>query len=1114
MKHLYRILCVGVLLLVLAVNSVQAQFVVNYQDEKGAPATEQASSLKVEKSGLSYLINKYFDISKINYIARFVSSDTNDGTVKLPEESNMQVSDVTVIGDTEEVKVDENGNFQTTANNLVAVNKDGQMIYRTIVSLEEGEQMREANLNAKETAVSLLLPMFSNIFQGMPDGVMAQLKRLIAQLPETDALAVAIDKSIVKNKCLNMADVESEFGAAVKKVADVSGLGAMSAYSPRRAARAAATDAVIEVKSLTRASVTVDNTISILKPTVTVNGFKGVFDVLNKSRLSYSVVKTGRKMLDGRVVPVNTDSKECSILPPVRVSRFVDSNTTWDDIKAFVTGSNTSGTNDQKSMAADVSLDFSTNDDVVLIAGPKEDSFMRLYNVTRTNMSIVVSDIINILKHGGSEVQDQFYYDFVTYLDKLSFDYEHYLRDPENDATTYSYYQEYFNLIDGKGHWSTKQKLAELFRVTFPLLRDFIQKGGEIVANEQTRALLTQMNTDAAEKIFDNYDFYIAMIMAYGENTLGAIGLDENVSGYTVEGLTGIVQPTPTAQDVLDEMESIYNLHVYEGCKDDFFYKLQMLSGTHPTLDTQVPGTDRDWNRQNYENNYELARTFDVPYTMIGAINELLADLEMTPNATIEAEARALRAWYYMYLAQNFGCISLRDKGETLVTYCKKPFAKTDDEVWDFIIADLKKAAEELTWQPRDNQQGRCTKGMAMAYLAEAYLWKAYKTRQNGGDDKNIVRSAADVLKQIIDSGNYALAPSFSTLWDGDIQWPREAIWQFANEMNPNVSNEWSRNDWCFNAFYAAAPSTGGWGSEFLSWELYFLYEQGDKRRDASLCTLPVAALPNDYRSAYCYGKNPYTQQRTDPMGENTDYFYRIGESLPGIWTTKLWRLKRASWMYNVYSPVHFYFKRYAGVLLDYAECLFRLNGGDNQEAWRYIDMVRNRAFGNMEVGLDESNYINYFNALAALYQNDYSDPAQTLTGYPVPFNKQTVSVEDAKTYYTRMTEQGLSINLTGQSETLCKAFQGKAEAWQVAIGQERRKEFSSEWNLKADLQRLDFMPAHIECNYPKNVGSSNPGPGEWHTYRDWDFDANKLLLPIPARELMRNENSYQNKGY
>ena len=79
---------------------------------------------------------------------------------------------------------------------------------------------------------------------------------------------------------------------------------------------------------------------------------------------------------------------------------------------------------------------------------------------------------------------------------------------------------------------------------------------------------------------------------------------------------------------------------------------------------------------------------------------------------------------------------------------------------------------------------------------------------------------------------------------------------------------------------------------------------------------------------------------------------------------------------------------------------------------------------------------------------------------------------------------------------------------------QERRKEFSSEWNLKADLQRLDFMPAHIECNYPKNVGSSNPGPGEWHTYRDWDFDANKLLLPIPARELMRNENSYQNKGY
>ena len=217
MKHIYKISFVAALLLTMAVNSVQAQLVVNYQNEKGAPETTQANSLNVVKEGLSFLINGIIDISHVNYIARFISNDTNEGKVEIPEEAEIKPEDITIIADAEEVTVDEDGNFQTTSNNLVAVNPDGQMLYRTIVSLEEGEQMRNADLNAKETAISMLLPMFSSIFQGMPDDVMAQMKRLIAELPETDEMAKAIDRSIVKNKYLNMDDIESEFDAAVKK---------------------------------------------------------------------------------------------------------------------------------------------------------------------------------------------------------------------------------------------------------------------------------------------------------------------------------------------------------------------------------------------------------------------------------------------------------------------------------------------------------------------------------------------------------------------------------------------------------------------------------------------------------------------------------------------------------------------------------------------------------------------------------------------------------------------------------------------------------------------------------------------------------------------------------
>ncbi|MBR4921329.1 MAG: RagB/SusD family nutrient uptake outer membrane protein [Prevotella sp.] len=1115
MKHLYKISFVAALLLTMAVNSVQAQLVVNYQNKKGAPETTQANSLNVVKEGLSFLINGLIDISQINYIARFISNDTNEGKVEIPEEAEIKPEDITIIADAEEVTVDEDGNFQTTSNNLVAVNPEGQMLYRTIVSLEEGEQMRNADLNAKETAVSMLLPMFSSIFQGMPDDAMAQMKRLIAELPETDEMAKAIDRSIVKNKYLNMDDIESEFDAAVKKVASLSGL-KESVNSSRRAAalRAAAADVSIDVKSLTKAEVTVKGDLLVfLKKNRTVKGVKGVFDVWNKNRLSYSAVKVGRKMLDGRMDIVNYDSYGCRVLSPVRISRFVDSNTTWADIKAFITGSNVSGGSEyEETMISDVALDLSTNEDVVMIAGPKDDSFMQLYNVTRTNMAIVVSDIINILKNGGNEVQDQFYYDFISYL--YSYDnWDEKIVDPNDAKKTYSQYLSFFKDVYGSEDLSAKEKFASIFKVTFPLLQKFIKEGAETVESEQTKALLKQMDTEAAEKVFNNFDLYYALISAYGENTLGSLGLEEGNTGLVIDGL-GIVQPKPSTNEIIDEMEQVYDLYIKYGCKggdyaiaSDFFYKLQMYTGTHPTLDTQATGWDQDWNKQNYSSlSSDLLSSFDTPSYMIGFINEFLADLQVTPNTTLEAEARALRGSLYIYLAQNWGRVPLRVAGETPINIQNKEYPASDDEMWDFIIEDLKFAADKLSWQPRDNKLGRCTKGMALAYLAEAYLWKAYK---NGYDKENI-QLAASALKQIIDSGYYELAPSYSTLWDGDIQWPKEAIWQFANEMDPDPAlGAWSRNDWNYNAFYAANPFCGGWGSEFLSWELYFLFEQGDKRRDASLCTLPVDALPQAYRSGYCYGRNPYTQETIAP---SKGYFYDRGEGhAPGVWSTKLWRLKRASWYGNSsYSPVHHYFKRYAGILMDYAECLFRLNGGDDADAWAILDQIRHRAYGEMEANLVDQDHIGYFNKLADYYANAWSDPSKQITEYPVPFTRQPVNVEDAKSYYTRMTKEGLKVN----NETLCKPFQGKAEVWQVALGQERRKEFNSEWCLKADLQRLGFMEAHMECNYPKGVGSANPSTTEWHTYRNWNFDVKKLLLPIPEKELERNEYAIQNPGY
>ena len=83
--------------------------------------------------------------------------------------------------------------------------------------------------------------------------------------------------------------------------------------------------------------------------------------------------------------------------------------------------------------------------------------------------------------------------------------------------------------------------------------------------------------------------------------------------------------------------------------------------------------------------------------------------------------------------------------------------------------------------------------------------------------------------------------------------------------------------------------------------------------------------------------------------------------------------------------------------------------------------------------------------------------------------------------------------------------------------GIDLRKEFNSEFYLKADLQRSGYLIPDIECNYPKGVGLTNTDPdkhGNWHYYRTWDFDVQKLVMPIPTSELLRNKLMKQNPGY
>ena len=450
----------------------------------------------------------------------------------------------------------------------------------------------------------------------------------------------------------------------------------------------------------------------------------------------------------------------------------------------------------------------------------------------------------------------------------------------------------------------------------------------------------------------------------------------------------------------------------------------------------------------------------------ISRCNQFLVGLETMDNALLEngeqgkklkeAQARAIRAWNYLNLARNFGRIPMLQTGETYSNTPSKPRPETEDGTWDMIVEDLQYAAEALDWTPLNNEYGRITKGFCLSYLAMAKMYHGK------------YEEAKAVFKQIVDSGTYALLPCYSYLFDPEKAWTTEDV--FAVVMlsdwgnNMGGTNGWSPQEdhYMWAVYNAASMEYNGWGSLFISWECYYSFEEGDRRRRASMVALGET--------------NPWTEET---IGAVSAPNVKTGaEFMPNISSTKYWRRKCDYWT-TVNNPFAIRTLRYAEVLLDYAECCFRT--GDAATGWEVVAQIRNRAFGNLEVSLNDPDY-------------------------PIPMLAETVPVPDAQAYYAQYKAQ--------------KGY--TAETWLVALTMERRHEFNAEYSFFYDLRRSGVLQEFLELEYPKNTGTDpavDPSGAlkDWHTYRKFDVNMNKMLFPIPEREILINEAigpDDQNPGY
>lgn len=627
-------------------------------------------------------------------------------------------------------------------------------------------------------------------------------------------------------------------------------------------------------------------------------------------------------------------------------------------------------------------------------------------------------------------------------------------------------------------------------------------------------------------------------------------------------------------------MTGCYDLLHRRAGKNDDPYKYWIFNGLHPTMDSQASGWDKDFMTQGWTaKNEQLRDYWKQSYACASRCNDFLAGLENSENISenvkkhLKGEAMALRGFQFFGLANTFGRVPLLITGENYVNTPTKAKAKSFEEMWDFVISDFKEAANLLDWEPFQGEYGRCTKGMALTFLGDAYMWKAYTCPEKAD---SCYQAAYNAFSQVLKDGPYKLAPSYSTLYDAEEAWPQECIWQIVL----NSGDDWGSWDDTKNAgargwtgFYFGPTSNGAWGTFQMSWELYDAFENYlsgeyagsfDKRRDASMVTATIPAkyivkpeweqrvkptqawidANKKYIRGYkeVMGKNEkgeevvvdyvFDQATYDaydwksegengmydplhPMGFNPfnqefvgwcGYHWASGDPAPTVWSSKHWRNGRGTdWGTNaLWTPDHIYFKRLANVYLDMAECCFRLN--KTEEGWQFIKTIRERAFGNHEVGQDLSKYIAHHQKVYEYYKNfsggdcDGKGAIQPVEEYPFPFNTVEVKVPDAKEYYTKVKEE--------------KGY--TSEVWKVAVNMERRKEFSAEPYLRSDMHKSGYLEDHVNHTYPKNT---LPTAGaatitQWQTARDFDFKMEKMFMPIPEDEILKNPECEQNDGY
>ena len=476
-------------------------------------------------------LGEVFDIRNVKSIFRYTESE-NQFVISIPENAPIDENEIVVKAYGEEISASEGNVYLTGADAVSVVNKDGLIIYDSYASVDTVNSVRTIQLNAMETAFTLLLPIFPFVFEPMSDELLTRMKSLLAELSETQALATAIDQSIIKNGFLDIGDIDVEYKVAVESIINRLGLRETylnQEYQSNSRRRVPKNPSILDGDKAWGLKLILNS--SEWKSTENFKGWKCNLTAYNSNRFAYTAWARGFKDKDGFAHFYDDDPAVLmqNMLKPQRASTFMDTFTSWSGLKDYFTDTYKLAfeedfgwedmTWDNTKMTFDMS--FISDHDVVIVAEPSDNDFMLYYNVLKTLLSPIVKHISKSLNPNSAEGGSDYLIPFITDL-LADVDYQLKFNQIWNSSTQFS------------------EKSKDILVLTWPKFQVYIEKYATEKFNLWTEQQMMEIwgfiptanFRKAMEDISKNWNKYLKTTEILGDMFLGLLGLKETSFYY------------------------------------------------------------------------------------------------------------------------------------------------------------------------------------------------------------------------------------------------------------------------------------------------------------------------------------------------------------------------------------------------------------------------------------------------------------------------------------------------------------------------------------------------------------------------------------------------------